>query len=66
MLAGLIIDRVSGQSYGDFVTQRMFQPLGMAQSGCGDPPQGLALGYMLAGVKTPAAFAISAFYASGG
>jgi D-alanyl-D-alanine carboxypeptidase len=66
MLAGLIIERVSGQPYGDFVKQRIFEPLGMAHSGYGDPPEGLALGYANATTKTPTTFDVSAMYASGG
>jgi CubicO group peptidase (beta-lactamase class C family) len=66
VLAGLIVERVSGQPYGDFVKQRIFEPLGMAHSGYGDPPQGLALGYANAITKTPATFNVSALYASGG
>jgi D-alanyl-D-alanine carboxypeptidase len=66
VLAGLIIERVSGQTYGDFVKQRIFEPLGMAHSGYGDPPEGLALGYMNAVTKTPTTFNVSAMYASGG
>ena len=66
VLAGLIIERVSGQTYGDFVKQRIFEPLGMAHSGYGDPPEGLALGYANATTKTPATFNVSAMYASGG
>ena len=66
VLAGLIIERVSGQSYGDFVKQRIFEPLGMTRSGYGDSPEGLALGYLNATVKTPQAFNVSALYASGG
>jgi CubicO group peptidase (beta-lactamase class C family) len=66
VLAGLIIEHVSGQPYGDFVEQRIFEPLGMTHSGYGDPPQGLALGYANATTKTPATFNVSALYASGG
>jgi CubicO group peptidase (beta-lactamase class C family) len=64
VLAGLIIERVSGQSYGDFVTQRLFEPLGMTNSGYGDPPQGLADGYMSANIEAPVVD-ITATYAYG-
>lgn len=66
VLAGQIIERVTGQPYGDFVEQRLFAPLGMAHSGYGDPPQGLALGYRSARDTTPALFDPSSLYASGG
>jgi CubicO group peptidase (beta-lactamase class C family) len=68
VLAGQIIERVSGQPYGDFVEQRLMEPLGMAQSGYGDPPQGLAVGYSHASAETPASifFGPSSLYASGG
>jgi CubicO group peptidase (beta-lactamase class C family) len=66
VLAGLIIERVSGQPYGDFMKQHVFEPLGMTRSGYGDPPEGLALGYPNASTKTPVDFNVSALYASGG
>jgi CubicO group peptidase (beta-lactamase class C family) len=66
VLAGLIIERVSGQPYADFVTQHILRPLEMMASGCGDPGQSMALGYAYAGDKTPETFAISALYGSGG
>ena len=66
VLAGLIVERASGQPYGDFVKQRIFEPLGMTRSGYGDPPEGLALDYLNATVKTPEALNVSALYASGG
>lgn len=66
VLAGLIIERISGQSYGDFVTKRIFVPLGMTNSGYGDPPAGLAIGYSSSVSNTPYAFNISALYAAGG
>jgi CubicO group peptidase (beta-lactamase class C family) len=33
LLLGMIIRRVTGQWYGDFLSQRMFQPLGMTRTG---------------------------------
>jgi CubicO group peptidase (beta-lactamase class C family) len=66
VLAGLIVERVSGQPYDDFMKQHVFEPLGMTHSGYGDPPEGLALGYSNATTKTPVAFNVSALYASGG
>jgi CubicO group peptidase (beta-lactamase class C family) len=66
VLAGLIVERVAGQPYGDFVKQRIFEPLGMAHSGYDDPPEGLALGYQNATTKTPVTLNVSALYASGG
>jgi len=66
VLAGLIIERVSGQTYGDFVKQRIFEPLGMAHSGYGDPPEGLAIGYASANDDKPITYNISALYAAGG
>jgi CubicO group peptidase (beta-lactamase class C family) len=68
VLAGQIIERVSGQPYGEFVEQHLMQPLGMTKSGYGDPPQGLAVGYTFDGTNTPPAVLLgpSALYASGG
>lgn len=66
VLAGQIIERVSGQSYGDFMKEHIFAPLGMTQSGYGDPTEGLALGYHMHGDTTPVPFDVSALYASGG
>lgn len=66
VLAGLIIERVSGQPYGDFVEQHLFQPLGMTHSGYGAPAAGMALGYSSGSAKDPVAIDISAFYAAGG
>lgn len=36
-LLGFIIERVSGKSYGDFLQENIFTPLGMKQSGYEDP-----------------------------
>jgi D-alanyl-D-alanine carboxypeptidase len=66
VLAGLIIERVSGQSYGDFVKQHLLEPLAMTHSGYGEPREGLALGYPSATSKTPVFFDVSSLYAAGG
>ena len=66
VLAGLIIERVSGQPYGEFVRQQLFEPLGMLHSGYGDPAVGLALGYRTYRDTTPVPFDVSSLYASGG
>ena len=48
ILLGAIIEKVSGKSYADFVQERIFAPLGMADTrydthGCRDPPPGRRL-----------------------
>ena len=65
VLAGLIIERVSGQSYADFVAKRIFAPLGMTSSGCGAPHSGLVPGYSSSTTTTPYTFNFSALYAAG-
>ena len=48
LLLGLIVEKVSGQSYGDFLRETFFKPLGMSQTGVhqkGSEPEGEALGY---------------------
>jgi CubicO group peptidase (beta-lactamase class C family) len=65
VLAGQIIERVTGQPYGDFVKHRLLEPLQMASSGYGEPPHGLALGYPSAH-SSPASFDPSSLYAAGG
>lgn len=42
---GLIIERVTGASYGAFVESEIFEPLGMRDSGYDDGKAGLATGY---------------------
>lgn len=66
VLSGLIIERVSGQTYSDFMQKSLFAPLGMSQTGYGDPVEGLALGYTTASSTNPVAFDVSSLYASGG
>jgi CubicO group peptidase (beta-lactamase class C family) len=67
LLLALIIERVSGQSYGDFIQGAIFTPLGMANSGLdtGDgAPLGGTRGY--AGVNVPAiAINASTLYGAG-
>jgi len=36
-LLGLIIEKVSGQGYAEFLEERIFEPLGMSQTSYGDP-----------------------------
>lgn len=66
VLAGLIIERVSGQTYGDFVEQHLFQPLGMTHSGYGEPQEGMALGYPTGSALDPVVVDVSALYAAAG
>jgi len=50
LLLGYIVERVSGQSYGDFLRENFFQPLGMTNTGVYRRQLGLpheALGYSL-------------------
>lgn len=47
-LLGLIIERISGRTYGEFLQENIFDPLGMKQSGHEDPSRilkGHATGY---------------------
>jgi CubicO group peptidase (beta-lactamase class C family) len=44
-LAGMIVEQVSGQTWADYVTAHIFQPLGMAGSSVDKPVPGLAIGY---------------------
>jgi D-alanyl-D-alanine carboxypeptidase len=49
-IVGLLVNKVSGQSYGDFLQQRVFQPLGMASARIMAPnesPAAYAQGYEL-------------------
>jgi CubicO group peptidase (beta-lactamase class C family) len=45
MLAGLIIERASGQPYGEFLTERILSPLKLTQTTMGRAPDGAARGY---------------------
>jgi CubicO group peptidase (beta-lactamase class C family) len=49
MLLGVVIERVTGQSYYDYVEQRIYRPAGMTQSGSApenEAVSGRSLGYM--------------------
>jgi CubicO group peptidase (beta-lactamase class C family) len=51
-LAGLLIERVSGRSYADYLDRRIFEPLRMHRSGITVPPalaEDVAVGYSFAG-----------------
>lgn len=48
------------------MNEHIFAPLGMLQSGYGDPAEGLALGYRTYRDTTPVPFDVSSLYASGG
>jgi len=37
IVLSMIVDKASGKSYCDFVSQEMFRPLGMTNTGCEDP-----------------------------
>ncbi|MDC0065822.1 serine hydrolase, partial [Verrucomicrobia bacterium] len=48
LLLGLIVEKVSGKLYGDFLQESFFKPLGMHQTGVhqkGNEPEGEALGH---------------------
>lgn len=67
LLLALIIERVAGQSYGDFIQATIFTPLGMANSGI-DPGDGGPLGGTrgYAGVNVPTiALNASTLYGAG-
>lgn len=54
VLLGYIIEKVTGKSYGEFVAERIFQPLGMKQSGYDHPSDilpGRASGYSRRGTN---------------
>ena len=44
-IAGLVIEAVSGQKWGDYVQQHIYQPLGMTSSSVDQDASGLAVGY---------------------
>jgi CubicO group peptidase (beta-lactamase class C family) len=67
VLLGSIIERLSGQSYAQFLEQNIFAPLGMTSTGydVNDPPTpSHAAGYLSPGVK-PVHFDMSEVYAAG-
>jgi CubicO group peptidase (beta-lactamase class C family) len=49
-LAGMIVEQVSGETWADYVTRHIYQPLGMANSSVDKDVPGLATGY---GRRTP-------------
>jgi CubicO group peptidase (beta-lactamase class C family) len=51
MLAGRIVEQVSGEPYGTFLQERIFGPLGMADTGYPDGGPQLAQGYETATIK---------------
>ena len=44
-LAGLVVEQVSGESWADYVTRHIYQPLGMVNSSVDKDVPGLATGY---------------------
>ncbi len=44
-LAGLVVEAVSGETWADYVTRHIFQPLGMTNSSVDEDVTGLATGY---------------------
>lgn len=45
MVAGYIVEQVSGQSYAQFLQEHIFDPLGMKNTGYADDASALAVGY---------------------
>jgi len=70
ILLGAIIERASGQSYAEFVTQNLFTPAGMSRTAAGDAPgvDDRALGYIISADQLVPAHPIdlSNAYAAGG
>lgn len=65
ILLGVVIERIAGMSYGDYLQEIIFDPLGMADSGYASHPGDLAVGYLSA--STPAEqIDMSLPYAAGG
>jgi CubicO group peptidase (beta-lactamase class C family) len=69
-ILGYLIEKLSGQSYGDYVTEKIFKPAGMTSS-CyckeGTSPKNAATGYISArtGIRLAEANSIDAMFASG-
>ena len=68
VLLGMIIERVSGMSYGDFLQLHIFAPLGMDNTGAADtapPAPNQALGYSTPGELAPILHPTTLFSAGG-
>jgi CubicO group peptidase (beta-lactamase class C family) len=67
-LAGMIVSRISGLPYREYIASRILGPLGMTATGFEPPSQGLALGYLLErdGLKHPQLLRLGAADPSGG
>jgi CubicO group peptidase (beta-lactamase class C family) len=63
LVLGHIIERVSGQSYQEFLAERVFAPLGMEDTGYGN--EGISVGYTFSGQKAPVADLLYQYSASG-
>ena len=66
ILLGIIIERVSGQSYENFLQQSIFTPVGMQDSGFDHNAQGVAVGYAQMSSSSPASFVDLTFISSTG
>jgi len=67
---GLIIEKVSGQSYGDFLHKNLFNPLGMTDTAYNPSPSwGQARGHLIridGAIPTPSPYALSLGFAAAG
>jgi CubicO group peptidase (beta-lactamase class C family) len=63
IILGYTIEKVSGQSYETFLQQRIFEPLGMENSGYDD--NNVAVGYKEIGIKAPIPDLLYRYSASG-
>ncbi|KAL0259328.1 hypothetical protein SLS55_005064 [Diplodia seriata] len=53
-LCGILVEKVTGQTYADFVAQHLFEPLGLERTTIGEPPhENRALCYMSLDDATP-------------